>query len=652
MRNRFLHFPARRQATLQPSARRLRWVLPALLAGTCALATGCGAGNFASDVASHGLVLNGHVQGGQQVVTGSKIYLYAASTTGYATASTSLLNAPGYVTTDAGGNFTITADYTCPAGAYVYALALGGNPGLTAGTNNSKIGLMAGLGPCSSLTPATFISLDEVTTIAAAYALAPFAASETAVGTSGTNVIGLKNAFAVIPNLVTGNGYAVLNTAAGNGLAPQAAINTLADALASCINSDGTAAACGTLFTAAGVTGAGGTPTDTIQAAINIAHNPGANVASIYGLSSASGPFQPTLTAAPNDWTLQIQYTGGLNQVQGLSVDANGNVYASNSLGANITEFSPVGTVLGTLTSPTLYRPQEMGIDTNGNLWVGSRANANVTPATAASLVEFSSNGTLLSGVTGFTGGGISAPRGVAVDNLGNIWTAGNAVLSEFTSAGVAVSSNTGYTSPNLLAVNFEISFDTLGNAWVPTTDANTSSALIEFVPIGASFNAQGTYGGSFRTYAATTTNYPLSVAIDASNDVWVSNTYGGSTTFSAGAGSLTEYTNAGTELSPTLGYQNGGIVQPQTVTIDGLGNVYAAQVQVGVLSKTGAAVAPSTGYQSVNQNDCCLASAIDSSGGYWTSGTSHIYQWVGLAAPVATPKVKGVVNGTLAARP
>ena len=636
-----------------------RWSALALAASSLLgglLLSGCGAGlGSTTGIVSPAVAFKGHVNGGQQPVTGAQIYLYAVSQTGYATPSVSMLNSPGYVMSDTNGNFSITADYACPlAPTYVYALAIGGNPGLATGTTNSKIALLSGLGLCSSLTPATFVSINEVTTVAFAYAMAPFAASEIAIGTSSTNVPGLANAFAVLPNLVNGNGFAVLTTAAGNGTAPQANLNTLADALAACVNSTGTATACTSLFSAANVTGTNGTPVDTAQAAINIAQNPGTNVAAIYGVSTSTGPFQPTLAAAPNDWTMQITYTGGsvstLSQVQGLAFDAAGNLYATNSTGASMTKFSPIGTPLANLTSPTMFRPQQIGIDLSGNIWTESRANPNT--GTLASLIEFSSNGTLLSGTGGYTGGGLNVPRGLAIDPRGNIWAAGNSELSEFTSTGTPVSGTGGYTNSGLLSVNFAMNFDTLGNAWIPSTDANANSALVEFVPNSAAANAGGVYGGTFHTYGTTTTNYPIYVAIDAANDVWVSNVYGGSSTFGQGTGSLTEYNNAGAELSPTLGYQNGGIVQPQTIVIDGLGNVFSAQDFVGEVSKTGVAVAPSTGYASANQNDCCLAAAIDSSGGYWTSGVNYIYQWVGLAAPVVTPLVKGVVNGTLAARP
>lgn len=59
--------------------------------------------------------------------------------------------------------------------------------------------MAAALGSCATLLAnanTTFITMDEVTTVATAYALAPFASSLTSIGASGSNPIGLVNAFA------------------------------------------------------------------------------------------------------------------------------------------------------------------------------------------------------------------------------------------------------------------------------------------------------------------------------------------------------------------------------------------------------------------------------------------------------------------------
>ena len=91
------------------------------------------------------VALTGHAFGGQQPLLGATIQLYAASNSGYAAASTPLLTVP--VVSGAGGNFTISYDYTCPSSAtQVYLTATGGNPGLALGTYNSQIAMIAALG--------------------------------------------------------------------------------------------------------------------------------------------------------------------------------------------------------------------------------------------------------------------------------------------------------------------------------------------------------------------------------------------------------------------------------------------------------------------------------------------------------------------------
>jgi len=120
--------------------------------------------------------LRGLVRGGNQPVSGSTIQLYAAGTGGDGSASTPLLSPA--VISDSLGNFSITGGYTCPSqNSLVYIVASGGNPGLTSATNKPAITLMAALGPCGNLSSSTYINIDELTTVAAVYPLAPFSAA-------------------------------------------------------------------------------------------------------------------------------------------------------------------------------------------------------------------------------------------------------------------------------------------------------------------------------------------------------------------------------------------------------------------------------------------------------------------------------------------
>ena len=318
----------------------MRVGLVVVVCGLVGLA-GCSGGRFdgLNQTASAGARLTGAVHGGQQPIVGAHVYIFAASATGYGgagiaassgNASVSLLTSAGntaldssggatngdyYVTTDSGGGFSISGDYTCTTGAQVYLYALGGNPGLV---TNSATGLMAVLGNCpaagnfAAATP--FVMVNEVSTVAAAYAMAGFATDATHVGSSGTALAltGIANAFANAGNLVNlPTGAALATTPAGNGTVPQAEINTLGNVLAACVNSNGaltggaSPTGCYTLLAialAGGTTGA--EPGDTASAAINIAHNPGVNIASLYGLAAGTPPFAPGLTSPPNDWTL------------------------------------------------------------------------------------------------------------------------------------------------------------------------------------------------------------------------------------------------------------------------------------------------------------------------------------------------------------
>lgn len=457
------------------------------------LLSGCALTPTALPSAASGLTIRGNVHGGQQPISGARVYLLAAGTSGYGSASTSILSSNtdgsdllgGYVLTAADGSFSFPTTafpaYTCTPNTQVYIYALGGNPG--AGVN-SAAGLLAVLGNCpasgSFATTVPFVSVNEVTTVAAAYAFSAFATDATHVGSSGTTaaLAGIANAFANAANLVDlASGQALTTTPAGNGTVPQQEINTLANILAACINSTGPASTpCSTLLSNAMSSGTSGTvATDTATAAINIAHNPVATVTALYGIPGATLPFAPTLAAQPNDFTLTLTFTGGgiasanhlaidstgsvwssnstalaklsplgatlspssgftdssLNGAAGLAIDASDNVWATNSNAYSLTEFSATGQFLNLASAPlnSLYLPRTAAIDAAGNIWVPT-SNGIIS-----NLVEFASNGNY---TTSILSGLLSQPQAISIDGTGNIWVANdNSAIGEFSSAGV-----------------------------------------------------------------------------------------------------------------------------------------------------------------------------------------------------------------------
>jgi hypothetical protein len=402
---------------------------------------------------SQGAALTGSVHGGQQPVVGATIQLYAAGKTGYGSAARPMISST--VTTDSTGSFKISGTYTCQSGDYVYLVATGGNPGTSSG-NNSALAEMVGLGPCSALTPLTFISVNELTTVASVWALAPFMTGVTNVGTTASNSLGLANAFAAINKIVlTSNGTMPGPALPSGATLPTAEINTLADVLAACVNTvDATSPAaqsstCQTIFS----TVAGGTtPTNTIQAALNLAHNPTLGLSTLTGLVSSQSPFQPILSGAPTTWTIAINYTGGgLSSPSAIATDTSGAVWLANPGNGSVTKLDTTGNALSGssgFTAGSLNVPTGIAIDAAGNAWIANKGNNTVTKLNS-------------SGLTGsvYSGGGLNAPNAVAIDAGGNVWVTngGSTSVTELSSSGTAISGSSGFAvggTPTAIAID------------------------------------------------------------------------------------------------------------------------------------------------------------------------------------------------------
>jgi hypothetical protein len=587
----------------------------------------------------------------------------AAGTGGYGGASSSLLTSGDgsdaigeYVATKSDGSFTITGNYTCTAGAQVYLYSLGGDAGSGA---NSASGLLEALGQCpvsgtfAVTTP--YVVVNEVTTVAAAFSLAGFATDATHIGSSGTTQAqaGIANAFvnaATLANIVTGTAPAA--TPSANGTVPQAELNSIANILAACVNSSGTSSTgCSTLLADARSSGSTGTvATDTATAAINIAHNPAANVAALYGLQLASTPFQPSLTTQPADFTVTLLIP--INVAQ-LAVDASGNVWGCGYNSANIIslfEFSSNGALvspaagyagggLGTATS-ICYGP--VAIDPSGNIWTLTGNSSTNVP----SLSGFLSSGTPITG-SPFTGNGLGYQRAIAIDGTGNIWvanggtSASTSTISKFSRSGVAFSGspfkNNGLNNPSSLAI------DSSGNVWVYGT------VLSKFTSTGAA--ASGSPFGSV-------SHNQTPIAIDASNNVWLEDpSYSG----------LVKLSNAGVAYSGSPFTGGGAANGSYGLAVDGLSAIWADSQSTSFgpgtlneLADSGAAITPSSGYvlQGVDETNDPIV--VDPSGSVWVvddlSGTSGdtpaITITIGAASPVVTPLSVGEKNSTLGTRP
>ncbi len=587
-----------------------------------AFATLSGCGVPTAPQATPGAALQGHVRGGQQPVNGASIVLYAAGSAGVGAGAIDLL-APHVVTTDASGSFSITGDYVCPTAAtQVYVVARGGNPGLAAGGNNPALAMMAALGNCGDLTSGTRIVINEATTAGAVWALSQFMSAGASVGSTATNAVGLQNAFAVASHLVdSSTGIAPGSSLPSGAVTEPAKLYTLADILAACVNSDGSTA-CTPLFVAA--TTPDGAPSNTLDAAFNIVRHPADNVAAVFRAFEPHGPFQPALSAQPNDWTMSITYggcvagCGGLNLPGSLAIDSGGNVLAANYFGGAVSKFSAGGVPASVMGIPGVGLSQSYGIaiDASDNVWVANEQS--VTGANnhhVGSISEFSSSGVELSGY-GYTGGGVYYPLAVAADSTGAIWVAdyGSSAATLLADDGSPISSGAGYQA-GALPFTSAVAVDASHNAWFA---AETGAVRV-------------TPAGAVSSFSCCTD--PAGIAVDLTGDVWIAD-YTGS--------AVVELAPAGTLAHRTV--LSGGNAGPQGIAIDGAGNVWAANYYGNSLAElsgvTAAVVSPTPGYGLDAPLSEPYGLAVDAGGNLWLSnaGANTLTEFVGLASPIKTP--------------
>jgi streptogramin lyase len=590
--------------------------------------------------------ITGRVHGGQNPISGARVYLltavnYSATSTyggpGIAPSSTNasasvLTSGDGsdslgyYVTTGSNGSFTISGDYTCGSPSHYYIYALGGDSG--SGTN-SAAGLLASLGSCSDPNFAsTYVVVNEVSTVATAYSFAGFTSDATHMSAPNHALAGqgAKNASVTVGNLETlSTGQALATTPAGNGTVPQAEINTLANILAACINSTGPGSSqCTTLFSNAmnGSTA----PTDTATAAINIAHNPGLNVANLFALQGSSPPFVPDLSFAPSDFTISINYSVGTGLGPFfVAIDGAGNVWATTLAGSAVGELNPEGAVLSGTTGYSgggqLNGAFGLAIDASGNVWLANNNSNTITELSSAGSSSFTSPA---------GSGGLDAPYQLAIDKSGNIWVTNNINgamgVSEFSSSG-SPNVNSPFNGGGLNNAR-GIAIDASGNLWM----ANHAAATIsEFGPTGSP-NLSSPFGGGGLSN-------PFTIAIDGAGNVWAAD----------------DQTNDVSELSSSGAANNnspfssGGIASPAGIAIDGAGNVWVADrstAAISEISSSGTAISGSTGYTSAGLQEG-YGIAVDGAGNVWVADPAgqDLTEFVGAATPVVTPIVANLLS-------
>lgn len=287
----------------------------------------------------------------------------------------------------------------------------------------------------------------------------------------------------------------------------------------------------------------------------------------------------------------------------GVAIDIAGNIYVADYGNNLIREISPAGMVStlagsgvqgrvdNTGAVASFNQPTGIAVDAAGNVYVGDAGNDRIRKITPAGVV------TTLAGSdsTGYTDGpGITAaffhPEGITVDGTGNVFVAdaGNNLIRKVAPGGTVstlAGNGAGIGDAAVFSNPTGVAIDATGNIYV----ANALKNNILKIGVGGAINTlagSGDIGFRDGAGAVATFYFPNSLAVDAANNVYVSDgvnnlirkiTPDGNVSTLAGSGTAGADDGTGTAAS-----FNG----PAGLAIDATGNIYVADSNNNLIRK------------------------------------------------------------------
>jgi sugar lactone lactonase YvrE len=217
---------------------------------------------------------------------------------------------------------------------------------------------------------------------------------------------------------------------------------------------------------------------------------------------------------------------------------------------------SPLPTTSCTVTAT--YTPSAVGEQTGAVLFAG----ASSTHTTYVSGIGQAAAATIDPGTVALAATKLTAPYGVTVDNMGNVWVTDSTAntLTEFAvgSAGVGTTISTGTLA---LSGPTGVAVDNIGNVFV----ADTGNSRIVEIPVSG-----GKLVPANATALSLTLKNPQGVATDGTGNLYIADT---------GDNLLWVVPNIGGSLNVASAASHGtGLKGPSAVTIDLNGNAYVAE--------------------------------------------------------------------------
>jgi sugar lactone lactonase YvrE len=288
-------------------------------------------------------------------------------------------------------------------------------------------------------------------------------------------------------------------------------------------------------------------------------------------------------------------------QPEGITVDADGNIYVAD-MGTNtirkITPEDVVTTLAGTAgtsghsdgtgSAASFDLPQGITVDTGGNLFVTDYFNDTIREITPEGVVTTLAGTAGTSGSTDSTGTAarFNSPMGIAVDAGDNVYVAdmNNNTIRKITSEGVVTTlagtaGKQGHSDGTGAAASFVdpegIAVDTSGNVYVADTFNDTIRKITPGGVVTTLAGTAGTTGSADGAGTAASFYEPEGIAVDASGNIYVADNGNSLIRKITPAGVVTTIIGAPGNATASTGLLPASIYAPQYVAVDSTGNLY-----------------------------------------------------------------------------